>query len=76
MPLIYGEGPNAFLRLQEAIALATEDLSHFAWAGPETPEAPCPWYSGTLARSPAQFAHCSKLVNDKNPLNNEPFTMG
>jgi len=34
MPLVYGEGTNAFLRLQEVIALATGDLSLFAWSGP------------------------------------------
>jgi hypothetical protein len=31
MPMLYGEGDRAFLRLQEAIASQTNDLSLFAW---------------------------------------------
>ncbi|KAH6720173.1 hypothetical protein BKA61DRAFT_594415 [Leptodontidium sp. MPI-SDFR-AT-0119] len=31
LPLIYGEGWKAFVRLQEAIILETSDLSIFAW---------------------------------------------
>ncbi|POS81099.1 hypothetical protein DHEL01_v200515 [Diaporthe helianthi] len=31
MPMIYGEGKNAFLRLQEEIAKSTNDLTLFAW---------------------------------------------
>ncbi|KAK0746945.1 hypothetical protein B0T18DRAFT_292497, partial [Schizothecium vesticola] len=69
MPLIYGEGANAFLRLQEAIALATEDLSLFAWAGPGGEASPdAPRYSGLLARSSAQFANCSQLRNNQELL--------
>lgn len=75
MPLIYGEGANAFLRLQEAIALATEDLSLFAWTWPETSEAPR--YSGLLARSPSHFERCGFLRNNENPLeyDSKSFTM-
>lgn len=32
MPLLYGEGPNAFLRLQEEICRTTTDRSLFAWS--------------------------------------------
>jgi heterokaryon incompatibility protein (HET) len=32
MPLIYGEGKKAFIRLQEAIAQSTDDFSLFAWS--------------------------------------------
>jgi len=31
LPLIYGEGPKAFRRLQEAIMVSTHDQSLFAW---------------------------------------------
>ncbi|KAE9364452.1 HET-domain-containing protein, partial [Stipitochalara longipes BDJ] len=31
MPMLYGEGPNAFLRLQEEIIKKYNDLSIFAW---------------------------------------------
>ena len=75
MPLIYGEGANAFLRLQEAVALATEDLSLFAWTG-ESGSRGLP-YSGVLARAPSQFASCSFLENIDDPLeyDSRSFTM-
>lgn len=54
MALIYGEGVNAFTRLQEEIIQRTNDLSILAWdsrgrsrSGP---------YCGVLAESPAEFA--------------------
>lgn len=31
MPLLYGEGPNAFIRLQEELVKESEDQSLFAW---------------------------------------------
>lgn len=33
IPLIYGEGPKAFMRLQEEIMRASNDMSIFAWVG-------------------------------------------
>jgi hypothetical protein len=36
MPLLYGEGPKAFLRLQEEIIKRSNDLSIFAWGHPAT----------------------------------------
>lgn len=35
MPLLYGEGNRAFLRLQEEILKTTEDYTIFAWPGAE-----------------------------------------
>ena len=50
MPLLYGEGEKAFLRLQEEIIKSTADASLFAWknpvAGPPT---------GLLAPSPSCY---------------------
>ncbi|KAK1758893.1 HET-domain-containing protein, partial [Echria macrotheca] len=69
MPLIYGEGTNAFLRLQEAVALATEDLSLFAWTGTSADEG-FP-YSGILAHSPSQFAACRLLEKIDDPLESD-----
>ncbi|KAM7189820.1 Heterokaryon incompatibility protein (HET) domain containing protein [Rhypophila sp. PSN 637] len=75
MPMIYGEGEKAFLRLQEAIAVTTNDLSLFAWSacvldhhrhGREY--AKCRWF-GIFANWPCQFASCLNLVNVHNPLN-------
>ncbi|KAK0621927.1 cytochrome P450 [Bombardia bombarda] len=67
MPMIYGEGGKAFIRLQEAIALTTNDLSLFAWSD----ESPNPWhqsYQGIFARSPVQFSDCHLLENVHDPL--------
>lgn len=56
IPLLYGEGDRAFIRLQEEIMRISDDHSLFAWTDEDLLQgAPC----GLLARSPAQF---SKLV--------------
>ncbi|KAF5004696.1 hypothetical protein FDECE_8807 [Fusarium decemcellulare] len=58
MPLLYGEGTKAFLRLQEEIAKEYYDLSLFAWKqDPEKKDQ----LRGLFASSPAEFAHCSEL---------------
>ena len=57
LPLIYGEGSNAFARLQEAIAQVTNDLSLFAWTDQDEQERRQK-YRGIFARSPAEFKHC------------------
>ncbi|KAI0154150.1 heterokaryon incompatibility protein-domain-containing protein [Xylariaceae sp. FL1272] len=36
MPLLYGEGNRAFIRLQEEISKKTTDKSLFAWSNPES----------------------------------------
>ncbi|KAI1413565.1 heterokaryon incompatibility protein-domain-containing protein [Hypoxylon sp. FL1857] len=52
MPMIYGEGPKAFIRLQEEIMKHSSDESLFAWrddnADPHTS-------AGLLANSPGMF---------------------
>ncbi|RDW91791.1 hypothetical protein BP5796_01185 [Coleophoma crateriformis] len=56
MPMIYGEGPKAFMRLQEEIAKDSGDLSLFAWA--TTDDAPPKQdqrYRGIFATSPKEF---------------------
>lgn len=35
MPLLYGEGPKAFIRLQEEILREMRDVSLFAWCSNE-----------------------------------------
>lgn len=54
MPLIYGEGRKAFLRLQEEIAKRTNDLTILASTADE------PRY-GMLATSPRGFESCSQV---------------
>jgi hypothetical protein len=47
MPLLYGEGKNAFIRLQLEIIKMSDDETIFAWSGSEN--------SGLLAPSPSAF---------------------
>ncbi|KAH8760498.1 hypothetical protein F5883DRAFT_140758 [Diaporthe sp. PMI_573] len=50
MPIIYGEGPKAFLKFQEEIMRDTNDFSLLAWDNLSTQE-----YIGLFAPSPACF---------------------
>lgn len=59
MPLIYGEGNNAFRRLQEDIIRRSNDSTIFAWE----PSADPPWNHGLFAASPREFA----VYRDKFP---------
>ncbi|PTB44015.1 uncharacterized protein TrAFT101_002574 [Trichoderma asperellum] len=61
IPLIYGEGKNAFFRLQEEIIKTVDDQSIFAWVVPEL-EHPNQQLFGLLAESPSAFKHTGKLV--------------
>ncbi|KAK0723401.1 heterokaryon incompatibility protein-domain-containing protein, partial [Lasiosphaeria miniovina] len=65
MPMIYGEGENAFRRLQEAVAMATNDMSLFAWSDPSLHSTVS--FHGIFATSPALFAQCEGLVNSFSP---------
>ncbi|PVI02244.1 HET-domain-containing protein, partial [Periconia macrospinosa] len=52
MPMLYGEGQKAFLRLQEQIIQDNADMSIFAWkALPENRQ----YYTGIFASSPREF---------------------
>ncbi|KAI0096091.1 heterokaryon incompatibility protein-domain-containing protein [Nemania sp. FL0031] len=57
MPLIYGEGRKAFMRLQEEIAKESCDLSLFAWQQNDSVQK----YRGILATSVAEFSNCREL---------------
>ncbi|KAI0977093.1 heterokaryon incompatibility protein-domain-containing protein [Xylaria arbuscula] len=59
MPMLYGEGENAFLRLQEEICKSTDDLSIFAWKR-QHPDGFL--NSGLFARPPAEYSSCRGLV--------------
>jgi hypothetical protein len=78
MPLLYGEGQKAFLRLQEEIARTSSDLSLFAWSIPQGPtdghgnSIPSEWsqqYLGVFANAPHSFQDCSTLVAQSNQFN-------
>ncbi|OTA81836.1 hypothetical protein M434DRAFT_204546 [Hypoxylon sp. CO27-5] len=77
MPMIYGEGRMAFIRLQEEILRNVDDLSLFAWTvqtdgdnGIDRPILPEDYFigiRGVLARSPSEFAGCGELKHITNP---------
>ncbi|CAK38721.1 uncharacterized protein An04g04570 [Aspergillus niger] len=69
MPLIYGEGENAFIRLQEEIMRISDDQSLFAWTSSDD-------RGGLLATSPAAFAQSYNIVrfNPYGSLDN-PFAV-
>jgi hypothetical protein len=60
MPLLYGEGANAFLRLQEELIRRSDDDSIFAW-WPQN--ASLYTHRGILAQSPQDFAQSSNVYN-------------
>ncbi|PKK53974.1 hypothetical protein CI102_1159 [Trichoderma harzianum] len=68
MPMIYGEGRNAFTRLQEEIVKQTQDDSLFAWRVSEESASEGP-YRGLFASSPKELASesrsCMPSVNVK-----------
>lgn len=61
MPLLYGEGGDAFRRLQEVIMTKMEDNSLFLW-GDEAPEhSDQIGHSSILASSPHKFEGCNDI---------------
>jgi hypothetical protein len=67
MPLLYGEGAKAFVRLQEEILKVSNDQSLFAWRDPtmnhyrdDYPEASHP--QGLLAASPGVFRYSNTIA--------------
>ncbi|KAK7181529.1 hypothetical protein DPSP01_008925 [Paraphaeosphaeria sporulosa] len=60
LPLLYGEGPRAFMRLQEEILKASADLSIFAWRA----EAPGTAFRGIFAHSVREFAHAKSILSN------------
>jgi hypothetical protein len=67
MPMIYGEGEGAFLRLQEEIMKHSDDHSLFAWTSSGG------GYRGLLAKSPADFCDCTNIVSTRSGLNRVPY---
>jgi hypothetical protein len=69
MPLLYGEGEKAFLRLQEKIAETSTDHSLFAWGIPEIGtrdaearlETETRLHRSIFARSPHDFVQCGGM---------------
>ncbi|KAK4131561.1 HET-domain-containing protein [Trichocladium antarcticum] len=74
MPLLYGEGDRAFLRLQEEIIKESNDLTLFAWhAAPGAASAQKHW--GILAPSARAFADCADIETWVDPMHNNECAM-
>ncbi|KAJ2978056.1 hypothetical protein NUW58_g7615 [Xylaria curta] len=56
MPMLYGEGQKAFIRLQEEILRVTNDHSLFSWRSLED-------HGGILATSPAAFESSGNIIS-------------
>ncbi|KAI7208029.1 hypothetical protein KC343_g3766 [Hortaea werneckii] len=75
MPLLYGEGPMAFIRLQIEIIKAVPDHSILAWELPRHPDDRSnagTWDGGLLAPSPSCFAGAGEIVCE-NGFRQPPF---
>ncbi|KAK4227390.1 beta transducin [Podospora fimiseda] len=69
MPMLYGEGKRAFIRLQEEIAKESNDLSIFAWTACGSGTAGDGFnFGGILANSPHEFERCGTLEVFRNPM--------
>jgi hypothetical protein len=77
MPPLYGEGENAFLRLQMEILSNSDDDSIFAWKNEDVNK--MPYLLGMLAPSPQQFNHCQNVEQIRDILgvlkDREPWAM-
>ena len=63
MPLLYGEGSRAYIRLQEEILKTGDDTTIFAWTNHVE-------NAGLLADTPKYFRGSGKFVNNALMLNN------
>ncbi|KAK5175873.1 uncharacterized protein LTR77_001013 [Saxophila tyrrhenica] len=71
MPLLYGEGPKALLRLQEEIIKSSYDRSIFPWRY-DNPDAES---TGVLAPDVKCFQHCGDVIYKPSVLDRVPFAM-
>jgi hypothetical protein len=81
MPLLYGEGEKAFIRLQEEILKRSNDHSLFAWTAPKPNgiDKVEPLLGGFLASSPSYFQNSSQYLAQNRPtsafLLPQPYSM-
>ncbi|KAL2172259.1 hypothetical protein VTG60DRAFT_6637 [Thermothelomyces hinnuleus] len=66
MPLSYGEGERAFIRLQQTIAQKVNDMSLFAWIAES--QGCSVQESGLFAVDPSEFAACGDFEPIMDPL--------
>lgn len=72
MPMLYGEGDKAFLRLQEEIMKQSDDQSLFAWVDLK---ASADTHRGLLARSPLEFAYSNSILPYQDWEHRPPYNM-
>jgi hypothetical protein len=81
MPLLYGEGEQAFVRLQEEIMKISDDQTIFAWEDRCLDDDSALFEShgtvqrGPLARSPAEFSNARDIVPYRQQQSSHPYTM-
>ena len=69
MPLLYGEGDKAFLRLQQEIIKSSNDQFIFAWTREDS------LFNGIIAYSPADFKDSVNVMPDEIPgLPQSPYS--
>lgn len=71
IPMLYGEGGKAFIRLQEEIIKESNDLSLFAWRTHTTSQK----HWGVLALSPKDFADCADIELWDEAMYNDEFVV-
>ena len=70
MPMIYGEGDRAFIRLQEEIIKISDDHSLFTWSTSEDQN-----NSALLARSPDAFKGCTNIIREPLRTDEYPYSV-
>ena len=70
MPMLYGEGSNAFIRLQLEIMKLSDDQSIFAWSGYNQQGG-----RGLLASSPKEFVNCGNIRRYGDDSHTSAFSM-
>lgn len=79
MPMLYGEGERALVRLQEEIITKTNDLTLFAWEarqGESRDNSRQQKYRGILARSPAEFIDAGNILSVDGSRFDSDFSTG
>jgi hypothetical protein len=81
MPLLYGEGEQAFVRLQEEVLKVSDDQSIFAWEDQCSDEDAVLFerngtlLRGPLARSPAEFSNARDIVPYRQQQASQPYAI-
>jgi hypothetical protein len=75
MPLLYGEGKKAFIRLQEEILKESDDQSIFAWVSEEATDPKGLQFQGVLADSPSRFASLGNIIPIPSRPERQPYSM-